>query len=106
MKPRQHIRLVRHLLVLERGDELHLFEGLPAAWLKSKSVVRLRGVLTEFGPINLELRVADDGRSVHLRVEPLKRNPPSAVHLHLGGSAVVVKNTTEPIDQTITLGTP
>ncbi len=27
----EFIRLVRHLLILERGDELHLLEGLPRA---------------------------------------------------------------------------
>jgi hypothetical protein len=98
----EFIRLVRHLLVLERGNELHLFEGLPASWLKPGAVVCLRGVLTEFGPINLELRVAGDGRTARLRVEPLKRNPPASIHLHLGGSTV----TTGPIDRTITLETP
>ena len=30
----EFIRLVRHLLVLERGDELHLLEGLPRGWLR------------------------------------------------------------------------
>jgi arylsulfatase A-like enzyme len=102
----EFIRLVRHLLVLERGDELHLLEGLPGAWLKPGAVTRLRGVLTEFGPLGLELRVAADGRSARLRMEPLRRNLPAAVHLHLGGSTVVVKNTTEPIDRTIPLVTP
>ncbi|MFA6545723.1 MAG: hypothetical protein WCS99_15000, partial [Limisphaerales bacterium] len=29
----EFIRLVRDLLVLERGDELHLLEGLPAGWI-------------------------------------------------------------------------
>lgn len=80
----EFIRLVRHLLVLERGKELHLFEGLPAAWVKPGAVVRLREVLTDFGPINLELRVASDARTARLHLEPPRRNPPEAIKLHLG----------------------
>ena len=40
----EFIRLVRHLLVLERGDELHLFEGLPAAWIRPGTPTRVRGI--------------------------------------------------------------
>jgi hypothetical protein len=79
----EFIRLVRDLLVLERGDELHLFEGLPAAWITPGAKVRLNGVVTEFGPISLELTVADDGRTAHLRLAPPMRTPPARILLHL-----------------------
>ena len=90
------IRLVRHLLVLERGNELHLLEGLPAAWVRPRASTRVRGVLTEFGPISLELRVAADGRTALLHVDPPQRNPPSRLVLHLGKWAdpIAGQNTT------------
>ena len=81
------IRLVRHLLVLERGEELHLFEGLPPSWVRPGAVAKLRNVLTEFGPISFTLRVADDGTTANLRLEPPQRNPPKRIVLHLGGWA-------------------
>ncbi|MFA6546789.1 MAG: hypothetical protein WCS99_20395, partial [Limisphaerales bacterium] len=59
------------LLALERGDDLHLFEGLPHEWLGAGMVTKLNGVLTPFGPLTLELRVAADGRSAALNVAPL-----------------------------------
>lgn len=80
----EFIRLVRHLLVLERGRELHLFEGLPAEWARPGAVTRLRDVLTEFGPISLELRVADDGKTARLRVDPPSRDRPERLVVHLG----------------------
>ena len=83
----EFIRLVRHLLVLERGDELHLLEGMPAAWVRPGAVTRLRAVPTEFGPLSLEVVAAADGRSVRLRLEPPTRTPPRRIVLHLGGWA-------------------
>jgi hypothetical protein len=81
----EFIRLVRHLLVLERGDELHLFEGLPAAWIRPGAATRVHGALTEFGPISLELRVSADGRTASLHLEPPRRNPARKIVLHLDG---------------------
>ncbi len=49
----EFIRLVRHLLVLERDNDLHLFEGLPAKWLPPGGVLRLQDISTEFGPMSL-----------------------------------------------------
>ena len=42
--------------ILERGDELHLLEGMPAAWAKPGAVTRLKAMPTEFGPMSLEVR--------------------------------------------------
>jgi hypothetical protein len=39
---------------------------------------------TEFGPLSLELRIAGDGRTAHLRLDPPKRTPPEHIFLHLG----------------------
>ena len=36
----EFIRLVRHSLILERGNELHLFEGMPAKWARPGAVTR------------------------------------------------------------------
>jgi len=81
----EFIRLVRDLLVLERGDELHLFEGLPRAWVQPGKAVRVNGVLTEFGPISLELRVAADGSKATLTLDPPSRNPAKRIVVHLDG---------------------
>jgi arylsulfatase A-like enzyme len=70
----EFIRLTTHLIELDRGDDLHLFEGLPPEWLGAGMVTRLKGVLTPFGPLTLELRVASDGQNAALTVAPLPAN--------------------------------
>jgi hypothetical protein len=80
----EFIRLVRHLLVLERGDELHLLEGMPAAWAKPGAVTRLKDMATEFGPMSLAVTVAADGRSARVQVEPPQRSRPRRIVLHVG----------------------
>lgn len=81
----EFIRLVRHCLVLERGNELHLFEGLPAGWIRPGAVLRLKQVATEFGPVSLQLRVAQDGRSAELSLNPPQRSPAHKIVVHLTG---------------------
>ncbi len=78
----EFIRLTTHLLELDRGDELHLLEGLPAQWLKAGMATRLNGVLTPFGPLRMTLQVDQQGKTATLEVEPLAANCKSVV-VHL-----------------------
>lgn len=81
----EFIRLVRHCLVLERGEELHLMEGLPAEWTKAGMVTRVKEVATEFGPVSMELRVSEDGLKARLVFSGARRNPAKRIVLHLDG---------------------
>jgi hypothetical protein len=84
----EFIRLVVHLLALDRGSELHLFEGLPEDWTQPRMKTRLDRVATPFGPLTMELEVAGDGQSAHLRVESLAASCSKVVvHLHGWASA-------------------
>ncbi len=103
----EFIRLVRHLLVLERGDELHLLEGVPARWARPNAVTRAQGVVTTFGEMTLELRIASDGSAARLRVHPPTRTPASRVVVHLDGwsgkTGTLVLPAAEPTDRRIVL---
>lgn len=81
----EFIRLMLHLLVFERGEELHLLEGLPPTWLKPGAVTSVNKALTRFGEISLELRVSKDGRTATLSVTPPTRTPPRRLVVHLPG---------------------
>lgn len=81
----EFIRLVRHLLVLERGEELHLCEGLPAEWVRPGMTTRLNGIQTDFGPVSLEIAVPAGGGEAQVKVSPPTRNPAAKVVLHLAG---------------------
>jgi len=82
----EFIRLVVHLLALDRGDELHLFEGLPVEWTRPGMVTKLTGIATPFGKLTMELKVATDGKTAALHIEPL--SDPSCrriiVHVNAG----------------------
>jgi len=88
----EFIRLSIHLLALDRGDELHLFEGLPAEWTKHGMVTKLAGIATPFGPLSVELKVTDDGRTARLHVQPLADNSCHGIVVHLSGWASDDKN--------------
>jgi len=81
----EFIRLTGHLLAFDRGQELHLFEGLPPEWLKPGMTTRLNGFVTPFGPLTLELKVAKDGKSAGLTISPLSDPACRKIVVHLGG---------------------
>lgn len=83
----EFIRLTAHLLALDRGTELHLFEGLPAEWTRPGMVTRLDGLATPFGKLTVELAVAADGKSASLRLRPLSDPSCTKVVVHLHGWA-------------------
>jgi hypothetical protein len=87
----EFIRLTRHLLLLERGRELHLLEGIPRSWLAAGAVTELKDVATDFGPVSLKLEVAADGASAKLSVTPPPGPDAPRMVLHLGAWAAESK---------------
>lgn len=79
----EFIRLIRHLMILERGNELHLLEGLPKAWTKPANTTNFNDIHTAFGKMSLDLTMADDGQSVNINIVPPKRTPPDKIVIHL-----------------------
>ena len=82
----EFIRLVGHLLAFDRGRELHLFEGLPPEWLKPGMTTRLNGLVTPFGPLTLELKVAPEGNKAALKIAPLRDPACQKIVVHLRGT--------------------
>ena len=81
----EFLRQMRFMLALERGGELHLFEGLPAEWTRPGMVVQLNQILTDFGPLSLTLGVSADGKTATLNLDVPQRVLPAKVMLHLDG---------------------
>jgi hypothetical protein len=94
----EFIRLVVHLLALDRGNELHLFEGLPAAWTQPGMVTKLNGICTPFGKLTLELKIAKDGKTAALHVEPLTAASCQKIVVHLSGWASAEKSAIIELD--------
>ena len=98
----EFIRLTIHLLALDRGDELHLFEGMPAEWMKPGMVTKLTGIATPFGKLTMELKITGNGKSARLHIEPLSDTSCKKIVVHLGAAPFEL-NPTQRQDRTIPL---
>mgnify|MGYP006283986265 FL=1 len=77
----EFIRLIRHSLVLEREDKLHLFEGIPNKWLQPESITRINEMPTEFGILSMELAVNEAGTEAKLKMflDDTNYTPPTLI---------------------------
>lgn len=81
--------LLRHALIHEQGDELHLLPGTPDWWLEPGREIRVQHAPTHFGPMSLRIRGSAAGVSVKL--DPLCRQTPQRIVLHLPQSRPLLK---------------
>jgi len=65
----EFIRMVVHMIQLDHGKDLHLFESLPAKWARAGAVTKLNGILTPFGKINLSFTINNTGDAGKLHLE-------------------------------------
>ncbi|HQY90337.1 hypothetical protein [Caldilinea sp.] len=80
----EFIRLVRHLLVFERGETLDLLLGLPENWIYPGAVVELEATPTRFGPVSLKLAIGEErGFTLRVTFDTAWLRPPAMVTLHL-----------------------
>lgn len=73
--------LLRHALVHERGNELHLLPGAPDGWLENGREIRVEDAPTHFGPVSLRTR--GTARGVEIQWTSPRRSSPARVVLHL-----------------------
>jgi len=73
--------MLRHMLLHERGDELHLLMAVPDWWLAEGRVIHVERAPTHYG--SLSLRVTGTPQGVEVRFDPVWREPPGQVFLHL-----------------------
>jgi len=73
--------MLRHMLIHERGEELHLLMAVPDGWLAEGEAIRIQRAPTHFGPVSL--RVAGTAQGVRVSLDPRWRQPPRRTVLHL-----------------------
>jgi len=73
--------LLRHMLVHEQGEDLHLLAAVPDGWLADGNEIRVDRAPTHFGVLSLHVRGRTDG--VEIRFDPPARHKPRRVVLHL-----------------------
>jgi hypothetical protein len=86
----EFIRLVIHMIELDRGKELHLLEALPSTWLRPNAVTSLSKVATPFGPLTMNLMVSSDGKTAKLHVEAVNDPSCAGIIVHSPGTEALV----------------
>jgi hypothetical protein len=81
----EFVRLTTHLLAIDRGNELHLLEGLPPQWAKPGARTTLNGIATPFGNLNMEVAVDKTGKTATIKVKKLTGSDLKKVIIHLKG---------------------
>ncbi len=64
-------------------NELHLLRLVPKAWLKADYLTKFDQIVTEFGPVNLRFKLADEGRTLDVSWRPDFHHAPGKVVLHV-----------------------
>ena len=80
--------LLRHMLVHEDGNDLHLLSAVPDWWLADGQEIRLERLPTHFGPMNLTIHGRSAGVAVNLSAPD--RSPANRIILHLPVSRPLV----------------
>jgi hypothetical protein len=97
----EFIRLVRHLVVFERGEDLELLAGVPAAWRKPGDVIRLDNTPTRFGPVSLCLETKEGGAfTLDVKLALAGTIKPETLKAKLPARAVTVQDKPSSPDST------
>jgi len=73
------IRLVRHLLVFERGEDLHLLAGVPEQWLTDGKRIHVTSTPTRYGRVTVDVQAHRRRLTVAVTVEPGVDKPAAIV---------------------------
>ena len=87
---------LRHLLILENGDNLDLLAGVPGSWLVPGKQIKVKNAPTWYGQINMNVKSLVDHRQVEVILTGPQRNPPEMIRLYLrtpGPIKTVIVNT-------------
>lgn len=73
--------MLRHMLVHEEGDKLHLLKAVPDWWLEEGKEINIERLPAHFGVMSL--RIIGKARGVQVELTPPSRIPPKQIFIHL-----------------------
>lgn len=88
-------------------NSLHLLRLVPQAWIKSDYLTRFENMPTEYGPVDLKFKLADEGQTLDITFVGHWRREPAATVLHVpplpGLKKIVVNGQSYPPQDKIEL---
>jgi len=88
-----YVITLRHLLLREFQEELHLSSAVPPHWLAPGKTIRILNAPTRFGPVSVTWRGSASG--ISLEIVPPRRSPPARTILHLPPSFQIIGATAD-----------
>jgi len=83
-----YVFMLRHMLIHEAGDDLHLLKAVPDWWLNEGQEIKVERAPTHFGEVNLVIRGKKDG--IEVKFDQPKRSKPRKIVLHLPESRPLI----------------
>ena len=74
--------LLRHMLIHEEGEELHLLKAVPDTWFWENEVIRIQNAPTHFGRVSLRVE-GQENNQVKIEWKRPERKLPEKVFLYL-----------------------
>ena len=85
--------LLRHMLVHEEGNELHLLKAVPDWWLADGEKITIDRLPTTFG--NLSMVVTGTAKGIEIKLDGPSREKPAKIILHLPDNRPLVNKVPE-----------
>lgn len=79
----QQLRLLRNMLIREKGNVLLIGQAIPRHWLKKKMKIEVADAPTVFGEVDYRITVDDTGDRMKVRLNPPVRNAPDSIKIYL-----------------------
>ena len=79
----EYLKMLRRMMVEERGNNLFLLQAIPSGWLEEGKGIKIQNLPTHFGLINLEVKSEINDGKILINLEPPKRNPPEQIIVNI-----------------------
>jgi hypothetical protein len=79
----EYLKMLRRMIVEERGNDLWLLQAIPSRWLEHSKTIKVENLPTYFGSLSMNVKSEiNDGR-ILINLEPPHRNPPEKIFIYI-----------------------
>ena len=79
----EYLKMLRRMLVEERGKNLYLLQATPGRWLENGESIIIKDLPTYFGTMDLTVKSEIEDNKIEVNLKPPCRNPPEKIFISL-----------------------